>query len=49
MKWDTLNRLLLCNGARMFSGRFGEEIVRFNTLKSNDGKISSITLHVPIK
>ncbi len=36
-------------GTDQFFGRFGEEIVRLYTPKDNDGKITSLTLHVPVK
>lgn len=36
-------------GTDQFFGRFGEEIVRLYTPKSDDGKITSLTLHVPVK
>lgn len=36
-------------GTDQFFGRFGEEIVRLYTPKSTDGKITSLTLHVPVK
>lgn len=36
-------------GTDQFFGRFGNEIVRLYTPKEKDGKITSLTLHVPIK
>jgi len=36
-------------GTDQFFGRFGSEIVRLYTPKEKDGKITSLTLHVPIK
>lgn len=36
-------------GTDQFFGRFGNEIVRLYTPKDKDGKITSLTLHVPIK
>ncbi len=36
-------------GTDQFFGRFGEEIVRLYTPKDKDGKIASLTLHVPVK
>ncbi len=36
-------------GTDQFFGRFGEEIVRLYTPKSSDGKITSLTLHIPVK
>ncbi len=36
-------------GTDQFFGRFGGEIVRLYTPKSTDGKITSLTLHVPVK
>ncbi len=36
-------------GTDQFFGRFKEEIVRLYTPKGKDGKITSITLHVPVK
>lgn len=36
-------------GTDQFFGRFGEEIVRLYTPKDKEGKITSLTLHVPIK
>jgi len=36
-------------GTDQFFGRFGSEIVRLYTPKEKDGKITSMTLHVPIK
>ncbi len=36
-------------GTDQFFGRFGSEIVRLYTPKSTDGKITSLTLHVPVK
>lgn len=39
----------LGKGTDHFFGRFGEEIVRLYTPKEKDGKITSLTLHVPVK
>lgn len=36
-------------GTDQFFGRFGNEIVRLYTPKDKDGKITSLTLHVPVK
>ncbi|MCX9083526.1 MAG: DUF169 domain-containing protein [Candidatus Methanoperedens sp.] len=36
-------------GTDQFFGRFGTEIVRLYTPKEKDGKITSLTLHIPIK
>ncbi len=36
-------------GTDQFFGRFGKEIVRLYTPKDKDGKITSLTLHVPVK
>ncbi len=36
-------------GTDQFFGRFGNEIVRLYTPKEKDGKITSLTLHVPVK
>ncbi len=36
-------------GTDQFFGRFGSEIVRLYTPKEKDGKITSLTLHVPVK
>ncbi len=36
-------------GTDQFFGRFGEEIVRLYTPKDKEGKITSLTLHVPVK
>lgn len=36
-------------GTDQFFGRFGNEIVRLYTPKDKNGKITSLTLHVPIK
>lgn len=36
-------------GTDQFFGRFGAEIVRLYTPKAKDGKITSLTLHVPVK
>ncbi len=36
-------------GTDQFFGRFGEEIVRLYTPKDRDGRITSLTLHVPVK
>ncbi|HEY9206957.1 MAG TPA: DUF169 domain-containing protein [Candidatus Methanoperedens sp.] len=36
-------------GTDQFFGRFGEEIVRLYTPKDRDGKITSLTLHIPVK
>ncbi len=36
-------------GTDQFFGRFGTEIVRLYTPKDTDGKITSLTLHVPVK
>jgi len=36
-------------GTDQFFGRFGSEIVRLYTPKEKDGKITSLTLHIPIK
>ncbi len=36
-------------GTDQFFGRFGNEIVRMYTPKEKDGKITSLTLHVPVK
>jgi len=36
-------------GTDQFFGRFGTEIVRLYTPKEKDGKITSLTLHVPVK
>ncbi len=36
-------------GTDQFFGRFGEEIVRLYTPKDKDGKITSLTLHIPVK
>lgn len=36
-------------GTDQFFGRFGTEIVRLYTPKNKDGKISTLTLHVPVK
>ncbi|MBE0522396.1 MAG: DUF169 domain-containing protein [Candidatus Methanoperedenaceae archaeon] len=36
-------------GTDHFFGRFGDEIVRLYTPKDGDGKITSLTLHVPVK
>jgi uncharacterized protein (DUF169 family) len=36
-------------GTDQFFGRFGTEIVRLYTPKEKDGKITSLTLHIPVK
>ncbi|VVB96130.1 putative ArCR [uncultured archaeon] len=36
-------------GTDQFFGRFGGEIVRLYTPKDKDGKITSLTLHIPVK
>jgi uncharacterized protein (DUF169 family) len=36
-------------GTDQFFGRFGNEIVRLYTPKEKDGKITSLTLHIPVK
>ncbi len=36
-------------GTDQFFGRFGEEIVRLYTPKDKEGKITSLTLHIPVK
>ncbi|MCZ7355792.1 MAG: DUF169 domain-containing protein [Candidatus Methanoperedens sp.] len=36
-------------GTDQFFGRFGEEIIRLYTPKDKEGKITSLTLHVPVK
>jgi uncharacterized protein (DUF169 family) len=36
-------------GTDQFFGRFGAEIVRLYTPKEKDGKITSLTLHIPVK
>lgn len=36
-------------GTDQFFGRFGNEIIRLYTPKDKEGKITSLTLHVPIK
>jgi len=36
-------------GTDQFFGRFGADIVRLYTPKDKDGKITSLTLHVPVK
>ncbi|MCE8422792.1 MAG: DUF169 domain-containing protein [Candidatus Methanoperedens sp.] len=36
-------------GTDQFFGRFGEEIVRLYTPKDQEGKITSLTLHLPVK
>lgn len=36
-------------GTDQFFGRFGTEIVRLYTPKDKDGKITSLTLHIPVK
>jgi uncharacterized protein (DUF169 family) len=36
-------------GTDQFFGRFGTEIVRLYTPKDKDGKITSLTLHIPLK
>lgn len=46
---DTILGLGFVKGTDHFTGRFGNEIVRFYTPKDNKGKITSVTLHVPVK
>ncbi|MCL7475534.1 MAG: DUF169 domain-containing protein [Methanosarcinales archaeon] len=46
---DTILGLGFVKGTDHFTGRFGNEIVRFYTPKDTKGKITSVTLHVPVK
>lgn len=46
---DTILGAGFIKGTDHFSGRFGEEIVRLFTPKDEKGKITSLTLHVPVK
>jgi uncharacterized protein (DUF169 family) len=46
---DSILGLGFIKGTDHFSGRFGDEIVRLYTPKDEKGKITSITLHVPVK
>ncbi|MCL7414534.1 MAG: DUF169 domain-containing protein [ANME-2 cluster archaeon] len=46
---DTILDLGFVKGTDHFTGRFGNEIVRFYTPKDSKGKITSVTLHVPVK
>lgn len=46
---NTILGLGFTKGTDHFSGRFGDEIIRLYTPKDNKGKITSITLHVPVK
>lgn len=46
---DTVLGMGFIKGTDHFSGRFGDEIVRLFTPKDDKGKITSITLHVPVK
>ncbi len=46
---DAIEKIGFGKGTDHFFGRFGEEIVRLYTPKDKDGKITSLTLHVPIK
>ncbi len=46
---DAIEKIGFGKGTDQFFGRFGEEIVRLYTPKSKEGKITSLTLHVPVK
>jgi len=46
---DAIEKIGFGKGTDQFFGRFGSEIVRLYTPKEKDGKITSLTLHVPVK
>lgn len=46
---DAIEKIGFGKGTDQFFGRFGGEIVRLYTPKDRDGKITSLTLHVPIR
>ncbi len=46
---DAIEKIGFGKGTDQFFGRFGNEIVRLYTPKDKEGKIMSLTLHIPIK
>lgn len=46
---EAIEKIGFGKGTDQFFGRFGSEIVRLYTPKDKDGKITSLTLHIPVK
>jgi len=46
---SAIEKIGVGKGTDQFFGRFGTEIVRLYTPKDKDGKITSLTLHIPVK
>ncbi len=46
---DAIEKIGFGKGTDQFFGRFGNEIVRLYTPKDKEGKITSLTLHIPVK
>lgn len=46
---DAIEKMGFGKGTDQFFGRFGKEIIRLYTPKDKDGRITSLTLHVPVK
>ncbi len=46
---NAIEKIGFGKGTDQFFGRFGIEIVRLYTPKEKDGKITSLTLHIPLK
>jgi uncharacterized protein (DUF169 family) len=46
---EAIEKIGFSKGTDQFFGRFGNEIVRLYSPKDKDGKITSLTLHIPVK